>query len=511
LQGNFLEVDRLSVNLGNTSLGGEARLALDPIMESGSFSLKAGSPDLFELFPGLRDVSVPQTAKMKFTGSGNWSDNYWNFEDVGLELGEGYIRLNGGLDGPPGFNGTDLNIEVHASSIRNMSILAGRPLPDQALHLTAHLIGSPEVMTMESFAVTFGESDLEGDFTMRSGDVPAIKIDVRSTLFDISEYFPPVQDAEESPPPKKVKNAKVIPDTPLPLEMLRLIDADVLIEIGEMRTPSMIQNGVRLDALLSNGDLEIENLSLISQRGGDFRLSAKLIQNDSDGADFSLSIDGDKMVMGFAAKTEQDLQQLPLFDLRVELNANGATVRDLAGSLDGYIRLVGGEGRMKSGSFTMFTRDFISEVVETVNPFTKSDPYTNVECATILLPFDNGVIEGKPALIQKTDKLLIFANSRINLKTEKLFVDFKMVPQKGLGVSMSSLINPYINVTGTLAKPALVLDPESVLVEGGIAVATVGLSVLAKGIKNRFLSDKDPCGTAVKAFDEALESRQASH
>jgi hypothetical protein len=506
LEDSFLAVDRLSVNLGNTSLGGEARLALDPIVESGSFSLKAGSPDLFELFPGLRDVSVPQTAKMKFTGSGNWSDNYWNFENVDLQLGEGYIRLHGGLDGPPGFNGTDLSIEVHASSVRNMSVLAGRPLPDQALHLTAHFIGTPDVMTMERFELTFGESDLQGDFTMRSGDVPAVKIDARSTLFDISEYFPPAEETEEASPPRD-KNAKVIPDTPLPLEMLRSLDADVLIEIDEMRTPSMIQRGVKLDALLSDGALKIENLSLISQRGGEFNLSADLIPKESGGADFALSINGESLVMGFAAKTEEDLQQLPVFSLRAELNANGETIRDLAGSLDGYIRLVGGEGRMKAGSFTMFTRDFISEVVETVNPFTKSDPYTNVECATILLPFDNGVIDGSPALIQKTDKLLIFANSKIDLKTEKLFVDFKMVPQKGLGVSMSSLINPYINITGTLAKPALVLDPESVLIEGGIAVATVGLSVLAKGFKNRFLSDKDPCGTAVKAFDEALELR----
>ena len=83
-----------------------------------------------------------------------------------------------------------------------------------------------------------------------------------------------------------------------------------------------------------------------------------------------------------------------------------------------------------------------------------------------------------------------------------------MIPQKGLGLSISNLINPYIQVNGTLGKPTLELDPESILIEGGVAVATAGLSILAKGFKDRFLSEKDPCGKAVAEFDASLEALQ---
>jgi hypothetical protein len=55
----------------------------------------------------------------------------------------------------------------------------------------------------------------------------------------------------------------------------------------------------------------------------------------------------------------------------------------------------------------------------------------------------------------------------------------------------------------------LELDPESILIEGGVAVATAGLSILAKGFKDRFLSEKDPCGKAVTEFDARLESAQS--
>ena len=82
-----------------------------------------------------------------------------------------------------------------------------------------------------------------------------------------------------------------------------------------------------------------------------------------------------------------------------------------------------------------------------------------------------------------------------------------MTPQKGLGLSITSLVNPYVRLTGTMGKPSLVLDAESVLIEGGVAVATAGLSILAKGVKDRFFSGKDPCGTAVAEFDEKQEAR----
>ena len=140
--------------------------------------------------------------------------------------------------------------------------------------------------------------------------------------------------------------------------------------------------------------------------------------------------------------------------------------------------------------------------------FAKSDPHTVVECSVILMPFDEGVMDADPVLVQQTDKLRIFANANIDLKTEVLDANFKIVPRKGLGLSLSNLVNPYIKVTGTLARPALVIDPEGVLIEGSLAVATVGLSLVAKSLKNRFLSDKDPCGTALAAADERFESRK---
>ena len=184
----------------------------------------------------------------------------------------------------------------------------------------------------------------------------------------------------------------------------------------------------------------------------------------------------------------------------------GSTIREMAADVNGYIRLVSGEGRIRAGAMQVFTNDFLSQVLSTVNPFSAQDAYSNLKCTTLLAAIEDGQLSGRPVLVVQSDKLNIFANTKIDLKTESLDMDFNTVPQKGLGLSLSNLVNPYIKVGGTLGNPVLSLDPESALIQGGAAVATVGLSIIALGLKDRFLSAKDPCGKAVSEADEEFQA-----
>ena len=106
----------------------------------------------------------------------------------------------------------------------------------------------------------------------------------------------------------------------------------------------------------------------------------------------------------------------------------------------------------------------------------------------------------------QTKRLNIFAAATIDLKTEKVDVKVNTVPQKGLGLSLSDLVNPYTAIGGTLAKPTLTLDPQGAMIEGGAAVATGGLSILAKRFAERYLTASDACG---KAASDALPEFQA--
>ena len=114
-------------------------------------------------------------------------------------------------------------------------------------------------------------------------------------------------------------------------------------------------------------------------------------------------------------------------------------------------------------------------------------------------------------MVVQSERLNILASASIDLSTEGLDAEINTIPQKGLGFSLSTLVNPYVRVIGTLAAPKLSLNKESALIEGGAAVATGGLSILALGLKNRFLSDKNPCKTAVSKSADKFTELQAKH
>jgi len=164
--------------------------------------------------------------------------------------------------------------------------------------------------------------------------------------------------------------------------------------------------------------------------------------------------------------------------------------------------LPGGSGRLARLLFGSFG----TELLQAINPLAESSRKTNLNCAVLMLMVDGGVVTGNPALVMQTDMLNIFGKGKINLVTEALDFDFNTQQRKGIGLSLGDLINPYTKVGGTLASPMIALDSTGALVEGGAAFATGGLTVIAKALRNRFLSNRDPCGKALETYRKAVEA-----
>ena len=92
----------------------------------------------------------------------------------------------------------------------------------------------------------------------------------------------------------------------------------------------------------------------------------------------------------------------------------------------------------------------------------------------------------------------------IDMRDETINLEFKTTPLKGIGISASDIVNPFIKLGGTLSEPVIVLDPKNTAVQGGAAVATMGVSLLATSLWNRWISSPDGCG---KTFERAVKIR----
>ena len=495
--------ETLSLSDAEVALPGfDATAALDigmaPMMAQGRFSLEANSPDLVPLTPAEYAVLQTEKVPLRLKTSGRWDSNRWILTELDLRLANGSLVGGGSIGSPPDFAGTDLAIDLDIASLRTLSLLTGRDLPDDPAHLKVHVVGSKGLIQFERFDGQFGDSDIAGSFVLRNGDVPDIEIGLTSQRLNLEPYLP---EAVEQPDEGKAVPAeakeRLIPDTPLPMEDLKKVTASVDIKIAAMDLGPKEFSDIILVGSLSDGALNIKRFALSNNVGGSLRGNLAL-RPDGEEARLSLDIAGSNLILGMPAETAEELAGLPRYELDTVLVGRGTTIRNLAASLSGYLRLVGGEGRLKATALRFFTGDFLSEVLTTVNPFAKTDPYSRFQCAVVLAQLENGIATGEPILVAQTDRLRILANADVDISTEKFTATIRTVPQKGLGLSVGDLVNPYVMLSGTFAKPALTLNPEGALIQGGTAVATGGISILAKRFKERFLDDKDACGKALK-------------
>jgi hypothetical protein len=460
---------------------------------------------------------------------GNWKDELWTVQQLRFKSGDGELNGSGTLVRPPNISDSNLQLQGHLANLANFNPMSPVTLPALPAAINVHLLGDGNILKLDTMELSIGESKVSGDLTLTDGDIPHIVGTLHASKLDMPALLPEDDlSASQSPPavsekskrrtgadvPPKDRKRKVIPDSPIPMDALQRFTADVSFEVDELlleTQPKPVRN-IEVDFLVEKGGLAVKHFSLSGARGGtvDGLLGLKPAPA---GPTLKGRIYGTKVSMGLPAMSNEELEKLPRYNLKLAFSSQGATVRSMAAALDGYLQIELGRGSIKSGASQMFTNDFTAQLLETLNPFTKKDPYTKVRCGVVLASVEDGQISGSPALVFRTDRIDITADVKVDLDTEKLQATFTTAPRKGLGFSFSSLVNPYVMVIGTLANPVLSLDPEGVLVQGGVAVATGGLSIIAKGIKDRFFSNKDPCGKATLAANKehkAMELKYAN-
>ena len=97
---------------------------------------------------------------------------------------------------------------------------------------------------------------------------------------------------------------------------------------------------------------------------------------------------------------------------------------------------------------------------------------------------------------------------KVDFKTEKLDLKWAAKPRKGVGISASAITNPYIKLGGTLSEPALEIKPLQAVTSTGVAVATMGISILARGMWDRVTAENKVCARALKEVEKKAAERE---
>jgi len=513
--GKLVQPLELTGNVKPDGKGLQFRVDDGKIGGSGHIKAHGSIPDLQHpaVLDADFDVEVPSLAPFSvFANFLTWPDapgsarghirnegDHSTLQDVHAAAGTLQVDLSGEVHTGGRY---DLDVQLQGTDASELGSWVHQTLPAQPFALKGQVAGDVTALKLSQLDARLGPSHGGGDLEITLGERAHVEGNLNLPLLDLS--WLESKKAEERKD-EKAKRKYVFDDTQVARVADIGFDVKLRVAVADLKLVNTRLREVDIGALLTGPRVEVNPFSLKGPSGG--LLSGHLsLDNQQTKSDFKLHLSGQDVALGLAVAQGQDMATYPHADLQIDLDATGATRREMASVLNGKVRMELGAGQIARSGAEFLLSDFGTQLLGQLNPFSAKDDYTQVDCAVAGAVITDGQMKVLPLVFQ-TKQITIFSQGDIDLRTERIDLSFNSKPRQGLGISASALINPFIKVGGTLAEPAVELDPAGAVVGGGTAVATMGLSVIAKGFTDRFLASRDPCGDARK---EIAKQDQAS-
>ncbi len=377
-------------------------------------------------------------------------------------------------------------------------------LPKIPFSLATTVRIAAETIELSPFALTFGESDLGGDIRLASAKPAKTEIRLQSKLLDMTPFSQKKVADEEAQIEKddaaktadEAKSQYVFSNEPLALETLRENEADVDVSIARLVRDTLELETIRTTIVLHEGKLDIRHVMYTP--GGGASESTIAVTTAGDQANLDMLSTFSAMKLNLSSGENTDIALIPATDITLDVKATGKTPHAMAASTNGRLLLTQGPGRVENDLVGRFSGDIFSQLFAALNPLSKEEEYSNWECSVFAIDFTDGLGEISGFLLQG-EKLMIVGGGDIDLNTEKLNIEFNTKPRKGVGVSAAMFITPFIKLGGTLASPHIGLSKKGVLLSGGAAILTGGLSFLFQGAADRATAEAGLCDETLAA------------
>ena len=455
-----------------------------------SVDIKASVGRVAEIGQMLEIENLPDE-DLNVTGNVSVADNKINFRQFEIALSGLKLSVDGSIDG----ESKQAQLSVKASG-EKLSYL--KPdLPAIPFSLQSDISMAGDVIDLAPYSVKFGESNISGKANLETGEITKIKIEAKSDLIDLSPFAPEEpadkKNTTEAPPKSEPPARYVFEETPLPFEKLQSLNVNIDADIARLVFHNSEFKNFVFKGDAENGTLKFSN-TFENKKSGKFdsKVSIKVANTKADLSvitkvrDFKLELLSGETVPA---------NQIPSTALDINLRSSGASPRTLAANLNGTVVVDQGPGKVSNKLISRFSGDIISQLFSALNPFSKKEEFTNWDCSLFAINFESGEGDINGFLLQ-SEKLMVVGGGKIDLNDETLKIEFNTKPRKGVGVSADMFVTPFVKLTGTLAKPSVGLNNKGVLLSGGAAVLTGGLSFLYTGLMDRVTAEGGRCEKA---------------
>ena len=401
-------------------------------------------------------------------------------------------RLAGVADLPPGpvTAKGDVRVAGDAFGLIDFTVTVGDI--DVTSNLSAVVDGNR--VQLDPFAFLIGDSDLTGTLDINTADPVRVSGEIRSKLLDLTP-FAGDETEEETPAADAAEPGEfVLSDEPLPFDFLSAGTVDLTIGIDAFRNGPLRLQDVEAVIQLEDGVFRQESSFSVEDGGTAVSKVELTAQGDNALLDVELEVSDLKLRLGTAG--ERSAEEIPVIGLAADVESTGNSLHTLAAASNGKVVFTQGSGVVNNNAMGFFTTDIISELFDTLNPFAKSEPYSVWDCTVIGVNIADGVAAVNPVLAQ-SEKVTIVADGQVDFNDESLDLSFNTKARTGVGVSADMFLTPFIRLGGTMSAPRIALDKSGILLEGGAAVLTGGVSFFVKGAADRATGGQDRCDAAL--------------
>jgi hypothetical protein len=184
-------------------------------------------------------------------------------------------------------------------------------------------------------------------------------------------------------------------------------------------------------------------------------------------------------------------------NLTVNVTTIGLTQKDWLANANGSVLATVGPASVPAT--TLNIDPSYLRLLESVNPFRKVDPVTQLECAVVRLPLRGGVATVDRSIAMETAKLGASASGTLDFRNETLDLTFRPQLKQGIKIELVDVAK-LVRLTGSFSSPTVQIDAAgsaAAVARVGAAVTTGGLSVVGESLLSNTKSGPGPCQVAL--------------
>jgi uncharacterized protein involved in outer membrane biogenesis len=422
----------------------------------------------FDAIPLTLDATLGPIAGLRRTAPGE----AWPFK-AKLTLADAAVALDGNATQPSSGEGlaAALDIAIPDPAALGTALHAGLP-PLGASTLRARLTRTKTGLELSNIAFASKSADLAGTIALALGARPALSGQLTAKRIDLDalQSAPKPGTGTASAAPAR-RGERLLPETPLPVDLLPLADADLTLSIAELQLDAITYRAISTRAILNAGTLHANPLGF-DMPGGHVDASLS-VANAQPAAQIGLTL----RAPGLAIAPLLAAYRLPPYasgtlELRAELRGTGTTPHAMAASLSGPVGLAVAGGRLDARRLG----GVLGDVLQAAD-LGQAGNMTDLRCLAVRIDNANG--SGALRTLHLESPILAITspgNGRINWSDETL-----AVPIVATARVAGTPLNVPLTIQGRLANPGVKGDALDTVTGNGEAAARLALGIATGG------------------------------